>query len=94
MTRNKLLPKLSQQSTACRWTNGLYRSTLHRVVSSSGKDRYSMPFFFEPNFDAIVECLPSCARRRPPQHEPCTAGEHLLQKYAATHADFAGAASV
>lgn len=81
---------MTKAQRSCRWTNGIYRSTLHRVVSSSGKDRYSMPFFFEPNFDAEVKCLPNCTQRGAPQHEPCTAGQHLLQKYAATHAAFAG----
>ena len=36
----------------------MYRSTMHRVVNSEGRERYSIPFFFEPNFDARVEALP------------------------------------
>ena len=41
-----------------RWTNGCYRSTLHRVVNTTGQERYSIPFFLEPNFDCVVEPLP------------------------------------
>ena len=48
-----------------------------------------MPFFFEPNFDTEVECLPSCTEHEPARYLPTTAGQHLLQKYAATHAAFA-----
>jgi isopenicillin N synthase-like dioxygenase len=40
-----------------RWTNGRFKSTLHRVVRAESEDRYSIPFFYEPNFDTNVECL-------------------------------------
>jgi isopenicillin N synthase-like dioxygenase len=42
------------------WSNDIFRSTLHRVVNYSGGERYSMPFFFEPNFDCVVDCLDEC----------------------------------
>lgn len=35
-----------------RLTHGIYRSTPHRVLNTSSRDRLSFPFFFDPSFDA------------------------------------------
>jgi len=68
-----------------RWTNGIFSSTLHRVINTSGKDRYSLPFFFDPNFDADLTCLATCqGPDRPAKYPPTTGGQHLLDMINAT----------
>jgi len=44
------------------WTNGLYKSTLHRVVHRGANYRVSIPFFYEPNFAAVVKPLQAALR--------------------------------
>ncbi|XWS29793.1 hypothetical protein CRYUN_Cryun24cG0060900 [Craigia yunnanensis] len=39
------------------WSNGLYEATLHRVINNSPKYRVCVAYFYEPNFDTIVEPL-------------------------------------
>ena len=44
-----------------RWTNDVYVSTPHRVVNRSARERYSIAFFFDPNPEAEVAVIRSCA---------------------------------
>jgi isopenicillin N synthase-like dioxygenase len=69
------------------WTNDKWASTLHRVVnppleSEDNKDRLSIVFFHQPNYDAVIDCLPSCAdAEHPAKYEPITSGDHLHSKF-------------
>jgi isopenicillin N synthase-like dioxygenase len=66
-----------------RWTNGLYISNMHRVRNNdSAEDRYSLPFFYSPPADAIIEAIPSCVGEdNPPRFATCTAGEHIREMF-------------
>jgi len=69
-----------------RWTNDRYRSTLHRVVNVSGRDRYSMPFFFEGSPGATVSALPGCVGEGDaPRYPATTVSAHLASMYAKTY---------
>lgn len=39
------------------WTDGIFSSTLHRVINRSGHERYSIPFFMYPSYDALIQPL-------------------------------------
>jgi isopenicillin N synthase-like dioxygenase len=60
------------------WSNGTFRSNVHRVVSG-GRERFSMPFFFSADYDALIEPVPTMVRPGYPRHYPVTvAGHHLM----------------
>jgi isopenicillin N synthase-like dioxygenase len=60
-----------------RWTNDVYVSTPHRVVNRSGRERYSIAFFFDPNPEALVEAIPSCGE---PRYAPILAADYIKMR--------------
>ncbi|WP_150301975.1 isopenicillin N synthase family dioxygenase [Pseudomonas profundi] len=70
-----------------RWTNDRYRSTLHRVINTSGEERYSVPFFFSGALQHEVRCLPGCLEAgETPRYPPVTVEQHLREMYRRTYA--------
>ena len=69
-----------------RWTNGRYRSTLHRVVNVSGKERYSVPFFYLGNPDFEINCIPTCLEKgEAPKYLLASVEQHYKEMYEVTY---------
>ena len=68
------------------WTNDRWRSTLHRVVPPPANVdgpsvRRSAAFFHDGNYDALIECIPTCcSAENPARYAPVRAGDHLMAK--------------
>lgn len=59
------------------WSNGLLRSTPHRVVNAS-PERFSLPYFVAANHDTLIEPFAQLVSPdAPPKYEPFSAGAHL-----------------
>jgi isopenicillin N synthase-like dioxygenase len=58
-----------------RWTGGAVRATRHRVVGS-GRERFSIPFFYEPAVDAVIAPL---GHGIGADFTPVTYGDHLWE---------------
>jgi isopenicillin N synthase-like dioxygenase len=62
-----------------RWTNDRFRSTPHRVVNASGRERVSIAAFVDPDHDTPI--APVCALGTEPRYAPTTCGEYILGRF-------------
>lgn len=75
-----------------RWTNDVFRATPHRVLNRSGRERYTIPFFFGTNYDTVIECLPPCCGpERPTRYPPIQAGDYLARRLNEIYGSLPGA---
>ncbi|CAO2650803.1 Nn.00g091000.m01.CDS01 [Neocucurbitaria sp. VM-36] len=65
------------------WTGGAYKSTVHRVINTSGTERYSIPFFLDGNPDCTIKPLDDSIGNG--QGKSFTVEEHMLSRYAASY---------
>jgi len=64
------------------WTNGRYLSNLHRVRNTSASERFSVPFFLNPDHDVVVEPLPELvAQDGEAKYPPVHVATHLSRFY-------------
>ncbi|KAL5530588.1 hypothetical protein ACEPAF_6846 [Sanghuangporus sanghuang] len=79
-----------------RWSNDILRSTLHRVVAPPAKQiseteqvtpaRQSIAFFCNPNFGALIDCLPNCyGPDKAKKYEPVTTEQYIVQRLSETY---------
>ncbi len=75
---------LNTGSMMDRWSNGRLRATPHRVVNRSGRQRYSIPFFYDPDVTTVIEPLGCCVDdAHPARFEPELFGHFLRRELTA-----------
>jgi isopenicillin N synthase-like dioxygenase len=64
-----------------RWTNDRFMSTPHRVINRSGRERFSIATFYDPDFRARVDPRELGTPDAECRYETVLAGEHILGRF-------------
>ena len=77
-----------------RLSNGILRSTPHRVINRTGRERYSCAFFYDPSVEAdIAPQGPLVTPSRPAAYPPLNYGDFLRHQLGSTYDRHGGAAN-
>jgi isopenicillin N synthase-like dioxygenase len=64
-----------------RWTAGAYKSTPHRVVNTSGRERLSLVLAYDPNPETMIDPRDVFRRDVEGAEAPITCGEYLIWRF-------------
>jgi isopenicillin N synthase-like dioxygenase len=64
-----------------RLTNDTFKSNLHRVVNRANRERYSIPFFYEPDMHSTLEVMPNYINKDcPAKYSPIEYGDYVVSR--------------
>ena len=64
-----------------RWTGGSYKSTPHRVVNASGRERMSLVLAWDPNPETLIDARQVHGPDGDAAEDPITCGDYLLWRF-------------
>ena len=64
-----------------RWTDGIYRSTYHRVVNSSHSSRLSLVLAFDPDPETLIDARDVFGSDHISAEPPITCGNYLMWRF-------------
>jgi isopenicillin N synthase-like dioxygenase len=71
------------------WSNDLYRAPIHRVLAMNDADRTSIPFFYNPSYEARIAPLDDAVRRSGrPHYSAIPWGEYRRRRADGDFADY------
>ena len=71
-----------------RWTNDRFVSTVHRVINRSGQKRYSIPVFFDPSPQALIDPRGLGTPDGEAKYAPISAADYIAQQNQKTFSQY------
>ena len=64
-----------------RWTGGEYRSTPHRVINTSDRERLSLVLAYDPDPETLIDARQLLGERAQDVEAPITCGDYLIWRF-------------